>query len=143
MGLQEVGDVAAQGLGAGVDGVRRHFRRRDRFPVRGQLLKPEVFELHLHRTADVDLEGDHALQATMPFVPVRHFHHLAPVQAEGQPIAVGDDSTFAPLGLRLTQAVELGLSEEGGGTPAFAVRLNDDLVSLVDPQCASAAFFVE
>ena len=143
VGLQEVGDVVAQGLGAGVDGVRRHFRRRDRFPVRGQLLKPEVFELHLHRTADVDLEGDHALQATMPFVPVRHFHHLASVQAEGQPVAFGDDAALAPIGLRLAQAVEVGLAEEGGGAPAFAVRLYHDLVALVDPQCASTAFFVE
>ena len=91
----------------------------------------------------MDLEGDHAFQATMPFVPVRHFHHLASVQAEGQPVAFGDDAAFAPLGLRLAQAVELGLPEEGGGAPAFAVRLDDDLIALIDAQCASAAFFIE
>ena len=79
----------------------------------------------------------------MPFVPVRHFHHLASVQAEGQPVAVGDDAALAPIGLRFAQAVEVGLAEEGGGAPAFAVRLDDDLVALVDAQCASAAFFVE
>src|SRR6185436_5255785 len=120
--------------------------RRSRRPANGRtwlvLLQPDVFELDLHRLADMDLEPEEPLERTGLGVVVDEGAGDVAVQDFGNHVAAGDDVRLVPV-IHLDDFQQLvGAALERPDDPrASAVRDVDKLAP--HGEKAAAALFVD
>src|ERR1700684_834925 len=104
-----------------------------------QTLEFKVLELHEHRTADVDLQGEDAFERPPILVVIDEVDRLFAVDELLEMVPLGDDVVIVPLGD--VYLVEDLLAQRADLLP-LALVVNDDLLPDLSED-APAAFFVE
>ena len=108
-------------------------------PAFGQTLEFDVLELHEHRSADVDLQGEDAFESTSLFIVIDEVDRLFAVNELLEMVPFGDDVVFVPLGdVELVEDLVAKRTDD----LLFALFVDDDLLSDLGED-APAAFFVE
>ena len=62
-----------------------------------QVLEPDISELHLHRPAHVQLQGDHAREPAVRRIVIDDFQHLLAVLRELDAVADGANARLVPV----------------------------------------------